>query len=60
MCACGVPHLRQRSWLQWWLGLFAAACAPAAMATAVVLTPSEAAYVSSHRPVLCVSRLVAL
>lgn len=53
-CACGVPHLRQRSWLQWWLGLFAAACAPAAMATAVVLTPSEAAYVSSHRPVLCV------
>ena len=54
MCACGVPHLRQRSWLQWWLGLFAAACAPAAMATAVVLTPSEAAYVSSHRPVLCV------
>lgn len=24
------------------------------MATAVVLTPSEAAYVSSHRPVLCV------
>lgn len=53
-CACGVPHLRWRSWLQWWLGGLAAACAPAAMATAVVLTPSEAAYVSSHRPVLCV------